>query len=134
MKLHVTLQFGSLERSFFVSCDQDNRTFKWLAKVVFHRYTIFVPEVDKVPPPYMQLHAEANKETLKGPNTFSPPMEANISDFVSAGDTIVCRLESNLQSSDICIKFFLNYSGKGSERGCTYYVILSTKKQEVCLV
>ena len=128
MKLHVTLKYDSFERSFFVSCDQENRTFKWLAKVVFHRYTIFVPTVDKVPPPHMQLHAAPSKELMICSRTFSPPIEANISDFMKDGDMVICRLENNPQSEDVRIKFYIKYSGKTTGRT---YVILTAKKQEV---
>lgn len=131
MQIHVTLKYGSFERSFFVSCDQDNRTFKWLAKVVFHRYTIFVPAVDKAPPSHMQLHTEPSSEITLCPKTFSPPMEANISDFMKDGDMVTCRLDNIPQSrEDIRIKFYLKHLGKTSGRT---YVILTAKNQEVIL-
>lgn len=133
MQIHVTLKYGSWERSFFVTCDQENRTFKWLAKVVYHRYTIFVPDVDKVPPPHMQLHTLSDKDSSSNvcPNTFSPPIEANISDFMKDGELVICRLENNpqTQSKDIRMKFFLRYTGKTTGRT---YVILTAEKQKVC--
>lgn len=128
MKIHITLWYGSMERTFFVTCDRDTCTFQWLAKVVFQRYTIFVPDVDKVAPPHMKLHAEPTKDISICPNTFSPPVEASISDYVMEGDMILCRLENNDHSGDVLIQFFLKHTGKTSGRK---YSVLSSKKQQV---
>lgn len=126
MKLNITLKCGALERSFFVTCQGDNRTFKWLAKVVYHRYTIFVPEADKAQPSRLQQFPTLLCDELY--DTFSPPIDAEVSEHVNEGDLVVCHLDNASSSNNIRIKFFLKQTGKSPGRT---YAVLSAQTQEV---
>ena len=62
------------------------RNFKWLAKVVYHRYTVFVPETDKYTPSLMQQRITTwpnSDPEVQDPMFFSPPIDGLLSEYVS---------------------------------------------------
>ena len=131
-QLHINLKYDSFERLFLISYDPKKHTFKWLAKAVFQRYTIFIPDVDKPPPPHLKLHIGDSKEVSICSNTFSPPIEALICDYVDEKDVVVCQFTNyDFHSNCIRIKFFLKYTGPSCERS---YVDITAQQQEVSVI
>ena len=166
MQLNVSLRCGSLQRSFFVTCENTTatthththththtttacnpstrnpttvtrsnvttRNFKWLAKVVYHRYTVFVPETDKYTPSLMQQRITTwpnSDPEVQDPMFFSPPIDGLLSEYVSDGDLVICHMDIQPPSNDMRIKFYIKYTGNTVGRT---YIDISHTTQEVC--
>jgi len=130
MQLNISLKCGTLRRSFFVTCE-GHRTFEWLAKVVFHRYTIFVPQLDKLKPfdhdPTTEPQSP-DKGLMMDSNSFSPPISGVIAEYLSDGDMVVCCLDKSKSSSNaIRVKFFIKSTGQAVGRT---YAVISAATQE----